>query len=295
MTPDLPREPSGGSVPDPTVQFAVAEADRIRVDAAPTVVSWAAGPAAPLSTRPQRAQPLPSQPLPLRSQPFDVPGAGSGPAPQRRSGGLVAAFVVAGLFLAGGGYAAARLTILKDTPVESASTLAGTAARGAKTPASSSATPSAVAIPIKSTHAPTPTASATTVDSGPAARAQLEALVAQDAAGPIVRGQWVAQLSSKSEGVVDTTLQATPFTLPDILAEHMGLRNDPGFGSIVRLIHLGDWGTIAPPASPMWITVADVNAGSMTEVASWCEAHFSQRDKALENVCLPRELSLKTG
>jgi len=128
-----------------------------------------------------------------------------------------------------------------------------------------------------------------------AAEAQLEAFVAEDAARPTVRGQWVAQLSSKSEGIVDTALQPGPFTLPDIIAEHLRLRGDPEYGSLVRVLHLGDWGSHPAGASPMWVTVADIDAGSSAEVNTWCEAHFSQRGKALSNVCLPSQLKLKSG
>jgi len=120
-------------------------------------------------------------------------------------------------------------------------------------------------------------------------------LVAKDASRPTVRGQWVAQLSSKSEGIVDTTLQPGPFTVPDILAEHLRLRSDPEYGSLVRLVHLGDWGSLATPTSPMWVTVADIDASSRAQVNRWCQAHFSQRGKALDNVCLASQLKLKTG
>jgi hypothetical protein len=133
-----------------------------------------------------------------------------------------------------------------------------------------------------------------TVDPLGAAYAELEALVARDATLPTVRGQWVAQLSSKSKGVVDKTLQPGPFTIPDILAEHQRLRHDANYGPLVRLVHLGDWGGLATPASPMWVTLGDINARSSAEVSTWCEATFPQRGKALDNVCLARHLTLKS-
>jgi len=209
---------------------------------------------------------------------------------------LVAAIVAGAVLLAGGGYAAAKLTVLKDATAGSASTLAAAGARATPTSipatsaeASPAITPSAVAVPATPTPTPTPI-----VDPAVAAKVKLEALVAKDAA-TTVRGQWVAQLSSKSEGIVDTTLQPGPFTVPDILAEHLRLRSDPGYGSLVRLVHLGDWGSLAAPASPMWVTVADINVSSSAEVTAWCEAQFSQRGKALDNVCFPRQLKLKHG
>jgi hypothetical protein len=119
-------------------------------------------------------------------------------------------------------------------------------------------------------------------------------LVAKDASTPTVRGQWVAQLSSKTEGIVDKTLQPGPFTVPQILAEHLRFRGDQSFGSLVRLVHLGDWGRLATPASPMWVTVADIDATSAADVTAWCESHFSQRGKSLDNVCLASRLKIKS-
>lgn len=245
--------------------------------APPAAGSWSASPAAP--------PPSVRSPLPAR----------------RGSAWLVAAIAAGALLLAAGGYAAAKVTILKDATPGSASSPAVTSVHPTPTsipvPPATASPSSATAPAVEGTiPAPTPTPLVGDQDrrSPAAAYAQLEALVGQDATRPTVRGQWVAQLSSKADGVVDKTLQPGPFTVPDILAEHQRLRENPTYGSFVRLVHLGDWGGVATPASPMWVTVGDINGGSSAEVTAWCEATFAQRGKALNNVCLPRRLTLKS-
>lgn len=243
---------------------------------------------------PESAAAVPPQTRP--PQPLQPPLVESIPPSRRKSWVLAAVAIAAVLFLAAGGYAAAKLTIAKSAVASPASAQAGASVYAAPgvSPGSTN-TPAAVPITSTPTPPPTPSAATSTVDPRSAAFATLEALVAQDAALPTVRGQWVAQLSSKSEGVVDTTLQQRPFTVPDILAEHLRLRGDPTYGPLVRLVHLGDWGSIGTPASPMWVTVGDMNAGSSAEVVSWCQSHFPQQGKALDNVCLARQLTLKSG
>jgi hypothetical protein len=280
VTPVPPQEPAGAPVmSEPTVPLGLPEPEPVGYEPTPAAGSWSASPAA--------------QPPPVRSA---LP-------PRRRVGWLVAATAAGVLLLATGGYAAAKATILKDGAAGSTSAPASGSAQPiptsvpirSATPSPASATgPVAVPVPLSPTPTPTPSAATPSADPAPAAYARLEALVGQDSTRPTVRGQWVAQLSSKSQGVVDTTLQPTPFTFPDILAEHLRLRENPGYGSLVRLVHLGDWGGIATPAAPMWVTVGDINARSSAEVTTWCQATFSQRGKALDNVCLARHLTLKS-
>ena len=126
-----------------------------------------------------------------------------------------------------------------------------------------------------------------------AASDRLEELLRQDATRHVVRGQWVAQLASKYEGIVDPLVRPEPFTLPEILAEHEALRSNPVFGASVRLLQQGDWGRAAAHDPPMFVTVADINAGSADAVRAWCQAHFAQRGRALENVCYVRQLTLR--
>ena len=121
----------------------------------------------------------------------------------------------------------------------------------------------------------------------------LEQIVEDDRGMSPVRGQWVAQLASKSEGIIDTTQQPDPFTLPDILAEVRSHQANSEYGSRVLVVHQGDWGQTEAGPDPMWVTFAYINMSSQEEVVSWCEDHFSQRGKALLNVCYPRQMKLK--
>ena len=145
------------------------------------------------------------------------------------------------------------------------------------------------------TEATTPTVTATKSPSELRREAfvTLEHLVADDRRLSPIRGQWVAQLASKSEGIVDRTQQAAPFTLPQILAEIMSLKDNPDYGPLVRVVHQGDWGTSTAGPKPMWVTVADIDVTARADVVSWCEGHFSQRGQALLNVCYPRQMTLK--
>jgi hypothetical protein len=125
------------------------------------------------------------------------------------------------------------------------------------------------------------------------AYATLEQIVADDRSRSPIRGQWVAQLASKSEGIVDTTQKATPFTLPDILDEITSLKQNPVFGSLVRVVHQGDWGRSTAGEKPMWVTFADLNASSRANVVAWCTQHFTERGQALLNICYPRQMFVK--
>jgi hypothetical protein len=154
-----------------------------------------------------------------------------------------------------------------------------------------SAAPSASPSAAASSTAPSAPPSTPPPDPRRAASDRLEELARQDATRNVVRGQWVAQLASKYEGIVDPLVRPEPFTLPEILAEHEALRLNPVFGASVRLLRQGDWGRAAAHDPPMFVTVADINAGSADAVRAWCEAHFAQRGRALENVCYVRQLT----
>jgi hypothetical protein len=121
----------------------------------------------------------------------------------------------------------------------------------------------------------------------------LQSIVRHDRRLDPIRGQWVAQLASKYEGVRDTTQQPRPFTVSDILAEVRALRSNPSFGAPVRVVLQGDWANSTPGPTPLWVTFADIDAGSRSEVAQWCESHFSQRGQALLRVCYPRQMIRK--
>ena len=120
---------------------------------------------------------------------------------------------------------------------------------------------------------------------------ELESIVASDAQRSPIRGQWVAQLASKYEGVVDKSQQSTPFTLVQILAEIEKLRVNPDYGSIVRVVHQGDWAKSTAGPTPLWVSFADIDVAFRADVTSWCDQHFSQRGKAQLNVCYPRQMN----
>jgi hypothetical protein len=142
---------------------------------------------------------------------------------------------------------------------------------------------------------PTETPSPTTSTPSPAqlraeAIARMEDMVDSDRELDPIRNQWVAQLSSKYEGIVDKSQQARPFTASQILAEIQTARDNPEYGSQVRVVHQGDWGGSEPLAKTMWVTFVDLDAASRDEVLAWCESHYDQRGKALLNVCYPRQM-----
>lgn len=121
----------------------------------------------------------------------------------------------------------------------------------------------------------------------------LDDMVLADRVRQPVRGQWVAQLASKFEGVVDTSQQPEPFTIPQILDEVVAHRSNPKYGDLVRVILQGDWGKSEPGPKTLWVTVADLDFDNRETVLAWCEDHFSQRGEDLLNVCYPRQLHLR--
>lgn len=142
----------------------------------------------------------------------------------------------------------------------------------------------------------TPSPTTTTLTPGEArqqAIATMETMVAEDRDQNPIRDQWVAQLASKYEGVVDKSQQATPFTAVEILAEIEQARSHPDYGSLVRVVHQGDWGGSTPSGKTMWVTFADIDMGSREAVLEWCESQFPQGGKALLNVCYPRQMHTK--
>lgn len=182
-------------------------------------------------------------------------------------------------------------TAISATPLTGTAAPASDSANGDPTP--SSLSPSATVLPSSPVATPTLIAPSPTQASRDMAISALEDLVATDAALDPIRGQWVAQLSSKYEGVVDKTQQATPFTPTGILAEIDALRANGEYGSTIRVVHQGDWGDSKAHTPPMWVTFADLDLSSRDEVVAWCESHFPQRGKALLNACYPREMKLK--
>ena len=230
---------------------------------------------------------LPAWPAP-EQPPVVVPSAASLSAAGRGSPVRVIAIAVALLLVAGIGAGGAVAWQQGWLP------------GGARPSAAATSTVTATATPLQEPAAgspvtePTPTPTEMTAEElRNEALSTLEQIVADDREVSPVRGQWVAQLASKSEGIVDATQQPEPFTLPDILAEVRSHQANAEYGFMVRVVHQGDWGETEAGPDPMWVTFADINMSSREEVVSWCQDHFSQRGKALLNVCYPRQMKLK--
>lgn len=225
----------------------------------------------------QLAQPPPWTPTP----PAAAPG-GDGSTPRQVPWVLVVSVVVAALVVIAVGVVGWNAGWFGGAPSQAAPT--------APTVESPVAPPvSTPEVTVTQTQAP----ALTPEQERDAAFATLEQLVADDARMNPVRGQWVAQLASKTEGISDPTQQPTPFTLQDILAEIRRHQANASYGSQVRVIHLGDWGTTQPGPTPMWVTVADLNLSSQAEVQAWCERTFTLRGEPLLNICFPRQLTPK--
>lgn len=160
-------------------------------------------------------------------------------------------------------------------------------------PSESARSPTATSQTSPAPQSPTTTETALTEEEERAlALTTLDGMVLADRALQPVRGQWVAQLASKFEGVVDTSQQADPFTVPQILSEVELHKSNPEYGDLVRLILQGDWGKSEAGSQPLWVTVVDLSYSNREAVLAWCEDHFTQRGEDLLNVCYPRELHL---
>jgi len=128
------------------------------------------------------------------------------------------------------------------------------------------------------------------------ALAQLEALRERDLQTVRFTGQWVAQLASKSVGIVDPLQLASNgshvFYAQDILAEHLALRQGDDVGAPVVLLLTTDYGERRTyQGEALWATFALGSFGSAADVRSWCSQRFPERSgDALVNACAPRQL-----
>jgi hypothetical protein len=128
------------------------------------------------------------------------------------------------------------------------------------------------------------------------AEAALETQAATDRHHVNLRGQWVAQLSSKYVGIHDprqtTASGSQTFYAVDILAEHQNLRDKVGDGYDVRLLRGQDFSPgLTHNGDTFWFTFAFGNFESRHEVDSFCQAAFpSLTGEDLKNSCLPRRI-----
>ncbi|MFT4295400.1 MAG: hypothetical protein QM582_08300 [Micropruina sp.] len=126
---------------------------------------------------------------------------------------------------------------------------------------------------------------------------QLAAQRAADRPGLSLDGRWIAQLSSKYDGVVDKTQVAVggghTFHLTDILAEHQQLRARFGNAGVnVYLLRATDFGRQRGSSRTIWVTIADPGLTSSAAISNWCRQQFSQYSRSeVGNVCMPRELA----
>jgi hypothetical protein len=129
------------------------------------------------------------------------------------------------------------------------------------------------------------------------ALATLQSIRAADLPKIALAGQWVAQLASKSPGIVDpkqTTARGDhTFTAADILDEYQKARSNPIYGSYVGLLLSTDYGTRQLyNGQPLWVTVAVVPGfSSANAVNTWCSQQFpTLTGSVLDDSCTARTL-----
>ncbi|WP_327037965.1 hypothetical protein [Micromonospora maris] len=129
------------------------------------------------------------------------------------------------------------------------------------------------------------------------ALAQLHQFRQQDLPTVSLAGQYVAQLASKTVGIVDRNQFAAngshTFYAEDILAEHLDLRNRFDGETQVVLLLSTDYGRQQLyEGEPLWITLALPPGSSKEAVARWCANQFPQLTGTdLDNQCVPRRLN----
>jgi hypothetical protein len=128
---------------------------------------------------------------------------------------------------------------------------------------------------------------------------QLKALRGADLADVELTGRWTAQLASKYVGIVDPLQVASngshTFYAPDILTEHLALREASNLGATVILLRSTDYGG-SYEGRPLWVTFADGSFSTDRDVRQWCQARFPLLSGiVLENTCAPRRLEPPGG
>jgi len=155
------------------------------------------------------------------------------------------------LFLAGIG-AAVLHSRPESNPQNVSLSVSTTTARSSPPPATatSATTTATITSPAATTAHPDPQT---------AAIAALQAIRAADLPKITLTGQWVAQLASKTPGIVDlnqTTVRGDhTFTALDILNEYQKARSNPVYGGFVDLLLSTDYRTQQlHDGQPLWVT-----------------------------------------
>lgn len=186
-----------------------------------------------------------------------------------------------------------------------------------RTSATSTTAATQVAAPVPTASAPadagtsgsaptaatdTSTSALSTPDQNAQALQQLQQLRQQDLPTVTFSGQYVAQLASKYDGIVDprqAAMDGSPvFHARDILAEHEALRNADNGGATVILLLSTDYGSQQVlGGQALWVTFAVSNTfGSAQDVTTWCANRFPNLSgDALTNVCTPAQLNPPHG
>jgi hypothetical protein len=148
------------------------------------------------------------------------------------------------------------------------------------------------------TEQPTETRPANTADPDAEALAQLDDLSRQDLARVSLNRQLVAQLASKTPGIVDPRQLAADgthtFRATDILREHQNLRDDPRNGTTtVVLLKTGDFGKRQLyEGKPLYVTFALREFTGEGAVRAWCAQRFAELSgQDLANQCAVRRLN----
>ncbi len=150
---------------------------------------------------------------------------------------------------------------------------------------------------VQTPPAATPGSSESTTEAAEAtALDTLNRIHSQDLATVQLDGRYVAQLASKSVGIVDALQTAAAgshvFLASDILAEHEALRGGDNAGARVVLLLSTDYGAQQLyQGQPLWVTFAIADFASADAVDAWCANRFpTLSGDAMANQCVARRL-----
>ncbi|TFV88564.1 hypothetical protein [Blastococcus sp. CT_GayMR16] len=150
--------------------------------------------------------------------------------------------------------------------------------------------------PSTTTSRSSSTSAAPTYSPEDQALLELSAARSDSLQGLVLDERWVAQVASKSVGIVDPLQTAQngthTFFAVDILAESEAARSSAG-GAPVLVLQSTDFGkwSVADNGQPYWITVVDAGFASSDDVDAWCASTYPSLDpEALANACAARTL-----